>query len=185
MDDVHDGHVLARAQEPVKSVALLRGINVGGKNLLPMKALAAVFESAGARDVETYIQSGNVVFTGGDAGAKVSKAIAKRFGVDVPVVIRTAAEMAAIVKAAPFDPGTMHVGFLADKPAAAAVKALDPERSPGDTFVVRGREVYLNLPNGVAKTKLTNAWFDAKLATVCTIRNWRTVLALNELASRA
>jgi uncharacterized protein (DUF1697 family) len=168
----------------MKSVALLRGINVGGKNLLPMKELAAIFEKAGAREVETYIQSGNVVFEGGaDLASKVSKAIGKKFGFEAPIVVRTAAEMAAIVKAAPFDPAVMHVGFLADEPDPAAAKALDPNRSPGDRFVVRGREVYLCLPNAVAKTKLTNAWFDMRLETVCTIRNWKTVTEMARLAA--
>jgi uncharacterized protein (DUF1697 family) len=168
------------------NVALLRGINVGGRNLLPMKELAALVADAGGRNVRTYIQSGNVLFDAGAAvaarmAAIVRKAIAKEFGFDVPIVLRTAEELARVVKSNPFPKETeaLHVAFLADRPA---VEALDPTRSPGDRFVVRGREVYLHLPNGVARTKLSSAYLDSKLATVCTIRNWKTVLKLLELA---
>jgi uncharacterized protein (DUF1697 family) len=72
--------------------------------------------------------------------------------------------------------------FLADAPARAAVAGLDSRRSPPDEFAVVGREIYLRLPHGVARTKLTNAWFDSRLATTSTMRNWRTVLKLVELA---
>jgi uncharacterized protein (DUF1697 family) len=73
--------------------------------------------------------------------------------------------------------------FLADVPTSIRASALDPERSPPDEFVVQGREVFLRLPNGVARSQLTNAYFDSKLGTVSTLRNWRTVLTLLELAS--
>jgi len=76
-----------------------------------------------------------------------------------------------------------HVVFLATRPAARAVKALDPDRSPPDKFVHHGREIYLKCPNGIARTKLTNAYFDSKLDTTSTMRNWKTVLKLQELLS--
>jgi uncharacterized protein (DUF1697 family) len=79
------------------------------------------------------------------------------------------------------DPKSLHVAFLADKPSAAQVKTLDPERSPGDSFLVKGREIYLLLPKGVARTKLTNDYFDRKLTTTSTLRNWRTLLKLCEM----
>jgi uncharacterized protein (DUF1697 family) len=81
------------------------------------------------------------------------------------------------------DPNTLHVAFLADVPRATSVAALDHGRSSPDEFVVRGREIFLRLPNGVARTRLTNAYFDAKLATISTMRNWRTVMKLVEWAS--
>ena len=174
-------------------VALLRGINVGGKNMLPMKDLTKMFTDAGCSDVRTYIQSGNVVFRAQDAVARrvpalVSNAIAKRFQFQAPVQTRSAEEIRAIATGNPFlkkgtDTDLLHVAFLASAPASAQVAALDPKRSPPDEFVVQKREVFLRLPNGVAKTKLTNAYFDSKLGTVSTLRNWRTVLALLELAS--
>ena len=172
-------------------VALLRGINVGGKNKLPMKELVGLFETLGLEDVQSYIQSGNVIFGGPAAAARqvprlVAAGIRKRWGYDVPVVTRTAAELVAAVKRNPFvkhaDPAHLHIAFLAGKPRAAKIAALDLDRSPGDRFEVLGREIHLHAPNGMAKTKLTNQYFDSKLSTVSTVRNWKTVHKLIELA---
>lgn len=169
-------------------VALLRGINVGGKNSLSMKDLVGMFERAGCVTTRHYIQSGNIVFSAPAAlavkvPAVVAAAIAKDHGLGIPVVLRSEQELRAVVRGNPFlkagaDPDTLHVMFLADQPSKAAVAALDPARSPPDELVVKGREVYLMCPNGVGRSKLTNAWLDAKLATVSTARNWRTVLKL-------
>jgi len=172
-------------------VALLRGINVGGKNKLPMKELVTLFEGLGFKDVRSYIQSGNVIFGGSAAAAKkapdlVTAGIKKRWGYDIPVVTRTAAELIAAVKRNPFvrhaEPAHLSIAFLATKPSAARVAALDPDRSPGDHFEVLGREVHLHAPNGAAGSKLTNQYFDSKLSTISTARNWRTVHKLIELA---
>jgi uncharacterized protein (DUF1697 family) len=173
-------------------VALLRGINVGGKNKIPMKGLAKLFVAAGCAEVRTYIQSGNVVFRASDAaaariGAAVTAAIEKRFGLAVPVVVRSAAELREVVRNNPFigkgDDGALFVSFLADRPDRGKVASLDPKRSPPDQFLVRGGEVYLKLLNGAAKTKLTNAYFDSKLSTISTARNWRTTLTLMAMAT--
>lgn len=173
-------------------VALLRGINVGGKNRLPMKDLGSMFEDAGCRSVVTYIQSGNVVFQAAPALARripsvVTKAIAEGFDIDVPIMTRTAQELAKIARGNPFlkgdfDIDQLHVAFLAERPVASSTKELDPNRSPPDVFAVRGREIFLRLPNGVGRTKLNNTYFESKLRTVSTLRNWRTVLRLLELA---
>jgi uncharacterized protein (DUF1697 family) len=168
-------------------VALLRGINVGGKNRLPMADLNKICAAAGCEDVRTYIQSGNVLFNADAGCAKrmpklVESAINKRFGFSSPVIVRTAADMTRITKANPFphaDENALYVGFLADKPTARRIAELDPDRSPGDEFRVIGREIYLNLAaNGASRTKLTTAYFDSKLQTVSTFRNWRTTVAL-------
>ncbi len=172
-------------------IALLRGINVGGKNKLPMKQLAQVFSELGCDEIRTYIQSGNVVFKAGDVGRfapRLTKALHLRFGFQVPVVLRSADELDGIARRNPFlatgaDPKSLHVAFLAEVPDPERPDELDPQRSPGDTFVVRGREVYLHCPNGFARTKLTNAYFDARLGTTSTIRNWKTVLKLQGLVS--
>jgi uncharacterized protein (DUF1697 family) len=171
-------------------VALLRGINVGGKNMLPMKDLAALFVTSGCADVTTYIQSGNVVCkvpATGVAGlaAGVEAAIRKRFSLEVPIVLRTSAEVAEVAQANPFasaDEDQLYVAFLKDRPTAKAIAALDPQRSPPDEFAVVGREVYLRLPNGAGRTKITNAYLDRTLGTVSTARNWRTVRKLVELS---
>lgn len=169
-------------------VALLRGINVSGKHMLPMKDLAQIVTGCRCREVRTYIQSGNVVFTASRATAQklpalIAKQIEAHFGFSAPIVLRSRDELARVVQANPFV-GTgapekaLHVYFLADTPRAEAVKGLDVNRSAPDTFRVIGREVYLHLPDGMARTKLTNAYFDSKLSTVCTARNWATVQTL-------
>ena len=173
-------------------VALLRGINVGGNNMLPMKDLAAMFAKAGCSEVQTYIQSGNVVFRAEpEVAARVpdaiAKAIAARAKIKIPVVVRTAGELRRVADKNPFlrrsvDVDKLHVVFLAAKPSSAALAALDPKRSPPDEFIAEGPEIYLHCPNGYGRSKLSNAYFDSKLATTSTVRNWRTVLKLLELS---
>jgi len=156
-----------------------------------MRDLAAMFNDAGCTNVRTYIQSGNVVFCAAPATAKrvaaiVSQQINARFGFRIPVVIRTAGDLEKVAAGNPFhkpdpDANALHVGFLAETPDKRQIAALDPNRSPGDVFKVQGREIYLCLPNGVAKSKLTNSYLDATLSTTSTIRNWRTVMKLLEM----
>jgi uncharacterized protein (DUF1697 family) len=171
-------------------LALLRGINVGGKASLPMRELTAIFAALGARSVRTYIQSGNVLFDAPDPASlvlAVTSEIAARFGYPGRIVLRSATELRDAFAHNPFvgsgsaAPESLHVYFLADRPSPAAVQALDPKRSPGDTFVVREREIFLHLPSGMARTRLTNAYFDAQLKTVSTARNWKTVGKLVEM----
>jgi uncharacterized protein (DUF1697 family) len=175
----------------MKHAALLRAINVGGNNKLPMKELAAIFVAAGCRDVCTYIQSGNVVFSAPAAVLKtlaqtISQHIGKDFGYRVPVTIRSHEQLDAVVRGNPFlkagEPeNALHVVFLTDSPGADAVARLDPQRSPPDRFVVAGQEIYLHLLNGAGQSKITNAWLDSKLSTISTSRNWNTVLKLHAM----
>jgi uncharacterized protein (DUF1697 family) len=172
--------------------ALLRGINVGGKNMLPMKDLVALCEHAGCARVRTYIQSGNVIFdstapVARKVAGELSKAIEQRFALRVPVILRSADELDDIVNSNPFlqevgDEKALYVMFLQSLPEPARVAALDPDRSPPDRFEVRGREIFAHCPVGVGQSKLTNAWFDSKLATISTGRNWRTVCKLRDMA---
>src|SRR5258708_27950095 len=125
-------------------VALLRGINVGGKNMLPMRELVALFGDAGCKDVSSYIKSGNVAFSASRRVAKtvataVEASIAKRFSLRVPVVLRSADELEEVSRKNPFleagaAPETLHVMFLSDRPDPKSVAALDPRRSPPDEF---------------------------------------------------
>jgi uncharacterized protein (DUF1697 family) len=175
----------------MRHVALLRGVNVGGRNLLPMKDLADMFVEAGCKDVRTYIQSGNVIFSAPARALKglpelITERIAKRYGYRIPVTLRNTQQLARTISDNPFLPmgeaeRTLHVYFLADLPNAQAASELDIDRSPPDSFRVSEREVYLHVPNGMARTKLTNAYFDSKLSTTSTARNWATVLTLFEL----
>jgi uncharacterized protein (DUF1697 family) len=171
-------------------VALLRGINVGGKNILPMKDLSKMFTDAGCKDVRTYIQSGNVIFEGpaGAAGVAdtIQAKIEKRFGYKVPVILRTSGQLLKTIRDNPFlatspDQRWLHVYFLAAAPNASAIATLDPNRSAPDAFHVRGQEIYLHLPNGMGRSKLTNGYFDSKLSTISTARNWATVLKLSAM----
>ena len=173
-------------------VALLRGVNVGGKNKLPMADLRDIFAEAGCAAVETYIQSGNVVFKAAlDLAERVpeivTRCIHRRFGYETAVVVRSKEEMRQVVASNPFDtsgdPRFLHVAFLENTPGAEAVSRLDPERSPPDAFAVRGRNVHLHYPDGVARSKLTNEYLAAQLQTVSTMRNWRTVLTLLEMVN--
>jgi uncharacterized protein (DUF1697 family) len=176
----------------MRHLALLRGINVGGKAKLPMKELAAIFAGAGAAEVQTFIQSGNVVFAAAEPErvvAAVTAEIARIYGYPGRIVLRGAEELREAYAGNPFGKAgapveMLHLYFLVDWPDAAAVQGLDAERSPGDSFVVMGREVYLHLPQGMARTRLTNAYFDSKLKTVSTGRNWNTVGKLVEMMSR-
>jgi uncharacterized protein (DUF1697 family) len=172
-------------------VALLRGINVGGKHTLPMKDLAKIVCDCKCSDVRTYIQSGNVVFAASPAASRtlpalIAKKIEERFGFPAPVILRTGDELARILRGNPFlragaPERALHVYFLADLPSASAVKSLDPNRSAPDEFRVVGREIYLHVPNGMGRTKLTSTYFDSKLSTVCTARNWATVNMLLQM----
>jgi uncharacterized protein (DUF1697 family) len=159
-----------------------------------MLVLVRMLEDAGCTDVRTYIQSGNAVFEA-DArcaaglAAELTKAIAKKLDLRIPVILRSATELQAVARRHPFlqtakSTDFLHVIFLADRPTAARVAALDPNRSPPDTFQVQGREIYVHCPQGAGRTKLTNAWFDTTLATVSTMRNWKTVLALADMTRR-
>jgi uncharacterized protein (DUF1697 family) len=172
-------------------VALLRGINLGARNKLAMGDLRALVEELGGEDVQTYVQSGNVVFGSNVAAAKLESgladAIRRAHGLDVPVLVRNSAELDAVVKRNPFararaDQKALHVTFLAGKPKQALVDALDPAVSPPDELHVAGREVYLLCPNGYGRSKLSNAFFEKSLDAVATTRNWRTVTTLAELA---
>ena len=167
--------------------ALLRGINVGGHNKVPMGDLRALVESLGHTDVTTYIQSGNVVFTSKKnvTPAALERVIKNEFGFDITVVLRTRAELQRVVKDNPFaraDLKTVHVGFMASKPSPAAVRDLDTDQFAPDEFAIKGTNLYLHLPNGMGRTKLP-PYLDRKLKVPTTVRNWNTVLKLLELTA--
>jgi uncharacterized protein (DUF1697 family) len=172
-------------------VALLRGVNVGGHNKVPMAELRKVCASLGFVSVATYIQSGNAVFRA-DASAReiadeLRTAIAERFGCDVPIVVRTSADLDRVLAGNPFggtgeDTPGLHVGFLAEPASAEAVAAMPPKPPGPELFHVEGGEVYLLYPEGMGRSKLTTAYFDRALGTSMTVRNWRTVAKLAEMA---
>lgn len=167
-------------------VALLRGVNLGPSHRVPMAELRTLCTSLGLRQVATYLQSGNVVFSDDrppdEIAELLERSLATRFGFAVPVILRTAAEMARIAEQHPFedrqdDPVKLHVFFLAEIPDAAALERWHPERFAPDETSVDGREIYVHFPNGMGRSRLT-----VNLGVPATARNWRSVRALGEMA---
>ncbi len=172
-------------------VALLRGINVGGKRRVLMKELRGLCEDLGFTAPATYLQSGNLVLSAEQNTATVAhvlqEGIAERFGhADVPVLVFSARSYRAMAKAHPFegkgaDPKALHVVFLAKKPSAAQVREVQAVSSGDDEVSFDKRAAYLHLPRGVAKTKLSQTLFEKKLKMTATGRNWKTTRALLDL----
>jgi uncharacterized protein (DUF1697 family) len=170
---------------------LLRGINIGPRNRIAMPALRETLEEAGFGDVQTYVQSGNVVLTSRakpeTVRRKVEQVIQESFGLEIPVVVRTRAELAAIVRRNPLkqvarEPKRYQVSFLERKLPAEKVRALEAVAAPGEQVVAHGREVYAWHPSGVARSKLWSKLAGKDLGVTGTSRNWTTVEALCELA---
>ena len=171
----------------MKSVVLLRGVNVGGRNKVPMAALANWLRDAGFSSVTTYIQSGNVVLEHSravDVGAVVHHSILERTGLDVKLLVTSARELREIVGANPYDgdpPTQLHVSFLERAPDASVLSRLAGTDWSPEEFTVAGRVLYLHLPYGMGRSVMVPRLSVLKEATT---RNWNTVLALSELASR-
>lgn len=172
-------------------IALLRGINVGGNNKLPMADLRTLLTELGCQNVKTYIQSGNAAFDAPDAtdmADRLTSAIAERFGLKVPVILRTRDELAQVPAQNPFptegesDPAKLLITFLAQAPDPALAEALHGHRSPHESIDVIGREVYIWCPNGINEIKLKSPEFKQVFAAG-TGRNLRTVQKLLEMAA--
>ena len=173
-----------------RSIALLRAVNVGGRKL-PMADLRALCGGLGWKDVETYIQSGNVVFSASGSPAaleaRLEQAIKERFGLDVPVVVRTAAQWAACVKANPFpdagrdSPNRLQMLVSKQPPKADASARLIERADAGEEVKAAGGVLWLHYPEGIARSKLTPSLIDKACGSPSTSRNWRTVLKLKEM----
>jgi len=172
-------------------IALLRGINVGGNNPLPMRDLTAALRGLGLIDVRTYIQSGNAVFRSAETKAaaiaeQIAEAIhrSRRFRPHVLVLRRQ--DLANAVAANPFpdaevEPKSLHLFFLAEVPRRPDVAALDQLRSGHERFVLDRRVFYLQAPEGIGRSKLA-AGAEKAIGVAATARNWRTALKVLELA---
>jgi uncharacterized protein (DUF1697 family) len=178
-------------------VAFLRAINVGGRNLVPMKRLREIFEALGFTDVETFIASGNVIFTAPSASLaalekKIESGLQKALGYDVKTFLRTDAEVAAIARYKPFAPAALktaaalNVAFLSEPLAAEGRKAVAAFKTDIDDFHVNGREVYWLCRESQSRSKFSNARFEKQLKTSATFRGIRTVgkLAAKHCAKR-
>ncbi|ULH14579.1 DUF1697 domain-containing protein [Deinococcus sp. KNUC1210] len=167
------------------TVALLRGINVGGHHPVPMAALKSVFESLGLTHVQTYIQSGNVVFEGDIGRPALEAALLQAFGFPVAVLLRSAAQWQDIIGRNPYplqaeaDGSKVHLTLLDALPTSAGLAAFGAVPSGADEWTHSGLELYLHTPDGMGRTKLN----PDRLKVKTTTRNWRTVLRLGELVS--
>jgi uncharacterized protein (DUF1697 family) len=176
-------------------IALLRGVNVGGRNKLPMKALLPELRALGFSAIRTYLQSGNVVFQGpgkpaARLEAEIGAAIGAKFGFAPQVFLLSAKDLAAAAAGNPFPESAaagegraLHLFFLARAPRAIDRERFDRVRMGGERWQVRGRFLYLHAPDGIGGSKLARQ-VETILGVAATARNWRTVLALLELATR-
>ena len=174
-------------------ISLIRGINVAGHKIVKMDQLRTALEELGFQKVQTYIQSGNIVFqlpkqSESAISKKVEDAIGKEFGHSAAVITLTADEVKAALQGNPFlkkkgiDITKLHVLFLSARPEAADVKKLAAIPSRDDQFEWRDECIYLYLPNGAGESKLATAPFDKLLSVQATARNWNTVNRLYQMS---
>ena len=176
-----------------RAIVLVRGINVGSNRKVPMAQLRALCEAAGCSGVRTYIQSGNVVLdtsmSDSDLAEAVADGIEAGFGFRVAVMVRRLSELRRVLDSRPFgdvDEGLVHVGFLGAKPTAAALSGLQGVDFAPERFAVSGKQLFLYLPNGLGHSKMMRSVpFERRLGVDVTMRNWRTVTALYNLAKDA
>ena len=172
-------------------IALLRGINVGGKNSLPMKELVAVLEKLGAANVKTYIQSGNAVFESDTQNAstlcrKISAEVKQLRSFEPHVLLLKSQELEKAIENNPFPeaegaPNTLHVGFLDSASQHPDLKKLESLKSASEEFRLEHKVFYLHTPDGLGRSKLAGS-VEKVLGIPMTFRNWRTVCKLREMA---
>jgi uncharacterized protein (DUF1697 family) len=174
-------------------ISILRGINVGGQRLIKMDALRKLYENLGFQNVTTYVQSGNVVFTGNEidvneSGERISQQIEKDFGYEVPVIVLTLSKLKQIIENNPLiknqniDTACLHVTFLSSSPLNYDHKIIEDKKQSEEEICFSDNAVYLYCPNGYGRTKLTNNFLEAKLKVGATTRNWKTTTELLKIA---
>lgn len=173
-------------------ISMLRGINVSGQKRLPMDSLRELYTGLGFTAVQTYVQSGNVIFQASDdpvlLTGRLEQRIQEAYGYEVAVFIRQAEDFRLILDNNPFlterheDPTKLYVTFLYQAPAEAAWEKANPPTGISDEFARGDRSVYVFCPNGYGRTKLSIDFFEQKLGVQATTRNWNTVNALYQMA---
>jgi uncharacterized protein (DUF1697 family) len=175
----------------MRQIVLLRGINIGARNRIAMPELRDLLASAGFDDVRTYLQSGNVVLSSDsppeELAQRCERQIAKRFGLEIPIVTRTRKELADVVARNPLggiavNPKRYQVSFLSAKPNAETLRKVADLATASERFVASGRELYAWHPAGVARSRLWAAAAGPKLGVTATARNWTTVTNLLAMA---
>ena len=176
-------------------VAMLRGVNVTGHNPIKMEQLRGLYDRLGYQKVETYLQSGNIVFQAETENPallskRISESILDSFGFETPVIVRTSKEMETVVANNPFlkekdvDSSKLHVTFLREVGPENSLKTLEKLATSQDIFYPASREVYLYCPEGYGRTKLSNNAIEKALSVTATTRNWKTTNTLFEMVSR-
>jgi uncharacterized protein (DUF1697 family) len=175
----------------VQYVAFLRAINLGKVNRVPMAALRAALEDAGFTDVRTHLQSGNVLLGSTKRSTTalertLEELVDREFRVRADVMVRTGDALAKIARSNPLLRGSgggagLHVAFLKRAPSASAKRALTGRTFGKDQFVVRGTEIFLRYPQGVAGSTMNTGVFEKSLGTPGTVRTWKVVTRLAEL----
>jgi len=175
-------------------ISMLRGINLGGHKMIRMAELKSLYEALDLVNVKTYVQSGNVVFDSPERDASklaslIEAQIERSFGHAVSILIRSPNDFQRIVDTNPFlhgrneDPAKLHVTFLYSSPSKSQLSNLGVPKGEADEFFVGNQEIFLFCPNGYGRTKLPNNFFEKKLDTPATTRNWKTVTALHQMAN--
>jgi len=176
-----------------KYISILRGINVGSGRKVPMADLKKLCENLGLQNVQTYIQSGNVVFelpkteNVSELETRLQKAFTQAFGFDIPVLVRTAEEWAESIAQNPFlkeenvDIDRLHLTCLKELPATVLLEKIRTIQYPPDRYEIIGRDVFIFCAAGYGTSKLVNSFFESKLKTPATTRNWKTVMKLHEM----
>lgn len=174
-------------------IALFRGINVGGKSVLPMRGLVALFEELGCKNIRTYIQSGNVVFEtieepGEELTQRISEKVRNRFGFSPNILLLTVEELEQAMTRNPFPqaetiPQSLHLGFLSSSPVNPDLPRLEKLRGASEHYQLIGKVFYLFAPDGVGRSKLA-AGAEKALGVPMTDRNWRTVCSIAELTKK-
>ena len=176
-------------------ISMLRGINVSGQKKIQMVQLRNLYESLNLVNVETYLQSGNVVFDSSEQVVSklvdlIEAQIEESFGYAVPVFIRDTNDFQRIIGTNPFlndkieDSAKLHVTFLYTSPSRSKLSNLSIPKNDSDEFSIGDREIFLFCPNGYGRTKLSNSFFERKLDIRATTRNWKTVNALHNMAKQ-
>jgi len=165
---------------------LLKGVNVGGNNKIAMVQLRELFVSLGYDNVSTFIQSGNVIFAsdGAPDPGDLERAIATRFDIHVSVAVRAGSDLRKVIRNNPFEvvnPSRLFVGFMTQKPTKRDVEDLDHGLFKSERFSVRGGELFLDVPEGMATSKAPD-YLSRRLKVPITMRNWNTVTKLLELS---
>jgi uncharacterized protein (DUF1697 family) len=171
-------------------ISLLRGINLGAHKQIKMPTLKALYESLNLKAIQTYIQSGNVVFESDASAAElapmIQKAIEAEYGFLAETLVFSREEWQAIIAANPFpevDTKMLYVTLLETVPKPEAIEAIGDIKADSDEYRILGRVIYLYCPNGYGRTKLNNNFWERKLKVVATTRNWNSMIKLLDLAS--